>query len=71
MNTFSICVHVFMCLIFLVLILLNAYLLCTTSLTIFFLLLNLSFALLHDTNDDQLFKLFLMFSYIYVDVKFN
>jgi hypothetical protein len=70
-NTFSICVHVFMCLIFLVLILLNAYLLCTTSLTIFFLLLNLSFALLHDTNDDQLFKLFLMFSYIYVDVKFN
>ncbi len=31
----------------------------------------LSFVLQRATSDDQLFKFFLMFSYIYVNVKFN
>ncbi len=33
--------------------------------------LNLSFALFCTTSDNKLFKLFLKFSYIYVNVKFN
>jgi hypothetical protein len=32
---------------------------------------NLSFALLCTTSDNQVFNFFLMFSYIYVNVKFN
>jgi hypothetical protein len=35
------------------------------------LIYNLSFALLCTTSDDQLFLFLLMFSYIYVNVKFN